>query len=162
MRTILIAFILSGCILEPGQWDFPNAPVHAVALDPSQQTRWEAMVANSTDQWNLLLAERGCLQSFHMASSGNEVTLIPPDRWPNGPEAVGMEWYQHIEILARRNDDGVVVFPENNIPLLHELGHALGLHHITDRPSIMNLSGAASIFPEDVQAAAVEIGCTPN
>lgn len=153
VKLLLAVVLMAGCL--DTRWEMPAAHVVAVADDSSHAAEWTTAVAAAVDEWNTLLAARGCAAPFVVSSSGHEIRLVARAAWSDD-SAVGLEDADSI-LIRSSSDNGVPV----GTTLQHELGHAMGLEHANpaDGPSVMLPHGGPDIQPRDVDAAAKELGC---
>ena len=156
-----LALISAGCV---GWDDVPGASVRAVAVD-SDQAAWEDAVGAAVDAWGDALAAVGCERPFVLSDEGHEVRLVPDSEWTNNPHWSGKTWpsspLDHGRIEIRQGHSGSETYRRE---LLHELGHAIGLQHMTVEggPAIMiPTTDLADLTTRDVTAAACVLGCGP-
>lgn len=125
------------------------ATLTPVAIDVDAGA-WRAAVAAAVDRWSIELANVQCpITPFVIGDAGHEVRGWKIERWPFethwlGATHVGAD--ESIDVVA----DLEAVHLHNT--LLHELGHAMGLGHRTDQPSLMNPDGG-ELVPDDVADA---------
>jgi hypothetical protein len=158
VTTLLGMVLVSGCS-GWGNWkDVPTATLTPVAR-PELDQRWAAAVANEMTVWNSALEGLGCPPPFVIGEAGHPVRLIAVEDWRDGAAFNGAT--DADEIRALEHHGGVP--PVRGLLIVHELGHALGLHHADPRkgPSVMNADGANRWDPRDAVAAACAVGCGP-
>lgn len=148
LKIMAVAALLGGC---DARWDLP-ASITPKA-EPSALAEWSVYVEEQMDVWNNVLMERGCDPPFHLGDEGYSVILVPRDKW-TADGYVGFQHYDSIEVCG----PSVGVVPKSGT-LLHELGHALGLEHVSGRPSLMNPIPQKELMPGDVDYAAEILGC---
>jgi hypothetical protein len=141
----LLVLFVAACTVSDRWDDVPTAGVHA-------EGEHAADVADAIDAWESVLPVR-CPVPFALAEHGHRVRVLGAGAWPWRADASGVITPGG-GIDVRDGDSAVVV-------LEHELGHALGLDHVTDRPSIMAPTGELpdAPTPEDGDAAARALGC---
>ena len=151
MRAFVVAMMVSivGCV--PGAWGYED-----VALSPkSEQDRWFSSVERAAGAWNSALRDRCHREMFAVTPvGGHEVRLVPAAAWDR-PQFSGYLDHDGGFIAIR---DGRKDSEEQRI-LIHELGHALGLAHVTDHPSIMEPDVGDALTAADVEAVIALAGC---
>jgi hypothetical protein len=145
MRLVVLAALVGACTASDRWDDIPKASVHAVG-------EHTADVGEAIRAWESVLPPR-CPVPFVVADHGHRVRVLAASSWPWRFDASGVITPGG-NIDVRDGDSAVVV-------LEHELGHALGLEHVTSRPSIMAPTGELPDAPtrEDGDAAARALGC---
>lgn len=139
-----------GCAASSVQWDdVPTATIEAHAA-PALQADFAHYVEAAAGHWNRLLVERGCEPAFVIGTGGHVVTLIPSASWGYGTR----DGYTDADEIQLAGD----AMPPQAL-LLHELGHAIGLDHVSGERSIMTEPIGQGIYPRDVDAAAESMGC---
>lgn len=146
---LALVVIVGGCL--PGPWGYDD-----VTLSPkSNQDRWFGSVERAAEAWNSVLREHCHRNVFRVSSDGDhEVRLVPVAAWDR-PQFSGYLDHDGGYIAIR---DGRKDSEEQRI-LIHELGHALGLAHVTDHPSIMDPNVGDEMTEADVEAVIELAGC---
>jgi hypothetical protein len=141
----LLVLFVAACTMSDRWDDVPTASVHA-------EGDHAADVGDAIDGWESVLPGH-CPVLFAVADHGHRVRVLAASSWPWRADASGV--ITPGGGIDVRDGDSVVVVLE------HELGHALGLEHVTDRPSIMAPTGELPDAPtaEDGVAAARVLGC---
>jgi hypothetical protein len=93
-----------------------------------------------------------CETPFRIVDDGFKIRLIEKTHWTHGTN-VGFFDHESVDIRATENG-----FPPSGGILLHELGHMLGLEHISDRRSVMNEIAAPRLMIGDA-AMFAKVGC---
>jgi hypothetical protein len=117
------------------------------------------MVEVARQKWSGPLIALGCEDPFQ-SDDQNDVILIPDAEWTR-PDAIGDTRSNRITVKGTV-DEMVLNFAYETV-LPHELGHAIGLVHISaeqDENSIMHPSNDKT-DPDvsDLHNAAISIGC---
>lgn len=117
------------------------------------------MVAAARAEWSAPLVAMGCADPFDGAE-GTPVILVPDVQW-SIPDSIGET--RADRIIVKGTMDEVLLNGSYITVLPHELGHALGLQHVTalgDPDSIMH-TPADQLQPSqrDLDDAAAAIGC---
>ena len=148
MRLLVLAAFVGACTASDRWTDVPTASVHVEGAHAPD-------VGEAIDAWESVLPAH-CPVPFALADHGHRVRVLAASSWPWRADAAGVITPGG-NIDVRDGDSAVVV-------LEHELGHALGLEHVTNRPSIMSPTGELpdAPTPEDGEAAARALGCQPG
>jgi hypothetical protein len=165
-----IAAFLGGCALQPDGWhDVPTATITPYAPDADYEL-WEDLVIDAAEEWNASLEDRGCAPPFRVGPGGHAVTLIAVEDWTR-PNVCGethdsvVPWLggwlipETIEVSAAPDCVGWGL----DRVLRHELGHAIGLPHVTaDVETVMAPTWSSDVVQgRDAAAAACLLGCGP-
>jgi hypothetical protein len=145
--------LLSACSVEAGtaperQWsDAPAFSLHPVELDA-------APLKVAADRWRIALEAAGCDVVIDVGPAGHEVRGWTAKAWPFPSHWLGVTSFgeERIDVIGELAEERL------EDVLTHEIGHAIGLPHVDDRPSVMNDRGG-TMTAEDVELAAVAIGC---
>lgn len=161
MRILLLAVCLAACATEAGpapverHWhDVPRFALHPIAEDVDAAT-WGQAVADAADRWRVELAAVGCEVRIELADDGHEVRGWTEAAWPFPSFWLGSTTFGANESMDVVGD---LASDKREQVLMHEMGHALGLPHVEDRPSLMN-PRAGELTDEDVENAALALGC---
>lgn len=148
---VLIALLLASCQL-------PKWPA-GTSLDPIGPGDWPTTVSLAVARWNAAVrpyCQHGELLS--VTDGGKPVRWIAAASWTFDPKTIG--YYTGRDIVVKDGDYDLEL-----AILAHELGHALGLQHVTketDPYSVMHPSSETSIqLPSrrDALLAARHQGC---
>ncbi|MEO8548544.1 MAG: matrixin family metalloprotease [Kofleriaceae bacterium] len=151
----------SGCV-EPERasfaWPIGTRPA-AVLHDGSTDPRWTDMVDAARAQWSEPLVAMGCADPFG-GNATTPVILVPDTAWTK-PDAIGETTAEQIVVKGTMEEELANGSYTSVLP--HELGHALGLQHMTairDPESIMH-TPSDQVGPSalDIELAAETIGC---
>lgn len=160
----LLVLLLTGCSLNFNAWDVGKRPVAAEGSIPE----WTFRVDAAADMWSARLGEAGCnVHPFDGSAGTGPVYLLPKeefDTFDNSAGNNGLTWSDRINILGTASDMKDSDFGVGT--LAHELGHALGLDHISideDPRSIMHpkTDGLTEPDARDVEMVMDILGCRP-
>ena len=156
MKFLLICLTLSACTLSWNAWDVGRRPVAAPGSDPT----WVYRVDSVADIWSARLFASGCaIRPFDGSAGTGPVYLLPEaeyDSFDDAPGSDGLTWSYRINI----NEEAGY----GTGALAHEMGHALGLEHISieeDPLSVMHPILDSVVEPDarDVEAVMDRLGC---
>lgn len=153
-RLALLALALSGCVVDPEPWGRTALTVHG-------DVEFVSAAIEAAFVWDAALYDR-CGQVFWIVEDGGRpVRQYSVERWKeDGYEGKYMGWFDGDEVAVRDTD-----FRAERQIVVHELGHALGLGHVSradDPRSVMFEVAAAQFYiptAGDVERAAAALGC---
>lgn len=150
----LIALALSSGCMEPERWGRTD-------LTLKGDDHFKAVVAKAVAEWDEALYDRCGIVFRIVEEGGNLVEAVGPQEWlDRGYDNSAMGLYDGDQIaIADWSRDGML-----NISL-HELGHSLGLHHVTWDEDPRSVMVKVVTVPFDVptagdaKRAAEALGC---
>jgi hypothetical protein len=125
-------------------------------VTPVGDPEWGGVVRRAVDTWSQSLGP-DCRFPLEVGEGGMPVTFYSSGRWPDDPAAIGMYLFgpfgEGRAIDVRGND--------RYATLVHEMGHAIGLQHSSDRGALMyyTFNGVQGPTPGDVAEARAALGC---
>lgn len=148
MRPVLLSLLLGGCVIEPDPWGRSDLTVQG-------SPEFHGAVAEAVEVWDLALYPR-CGTVFRIVEEdGRPLIEVPRAQWQ---EPVKMAYFNGDHIVVRAE----LTYWTASITA-HELGHALGLDHVSkteDPESLMHAIVNKRVpSPADVEHAARELGC---
>jgi len=151
-----LALVLAACAADAG------GP--GITVDPCEPV----VVVPAADAAAAEVASIGAALTFWNQVAGTRLTLDAVDGAPRvpvlfrdaAPNFFGLYDGKRSEILINRSLDDA---PARAVVVAHELGHAFGLVHVSDRRSVM-VAGNITVAPSDVdvQMLAVHWGTCPR
>jgi Matrixin len=158
MRVFLTVLVFTLALSTSACTDIGwEGDIHTLVPQGARST-WPDSIQRAAGAWSDRL-ERVCQRRVFIVTepriaseSEHPVQLIAPEKWDQ-PKLGAYTTDRLIRVKDAYDD-----LTEQRI-LMHELGHALGADHVTDRPSIMNDSVQSDITREDVAMIAELAGC---
>ena len=164
MKLLLLTLALSACTVEWNAWDVGRRPVAAEGSDPA----WMFRVDQVAGMWSSRLYESGCsVHPFDGSAGTGPVYLLPEteyDTFDGAPGSDGVTWSARINILEYPSNDPWNPTTGDVSTLAHELGHALGLEHVSldeDALSVMHPITDNITEPDarDIEMVMDRLGC---
>lgn len=165
MKLLLLTLALSACSLNWNAWDVGKRPVAAEGSDPA----WTFRVDQVASMWSARLIESGCttVHPFDGSAGTGPVYLLPEaeyDSFADVSDSDGVTWTYRINILEYPPTAASSVNIGTPGTLAHEMGHALGLEHVSvdeDPLSIMHPTNDNIAEPDarDVEMVMDILGC---
>ena len=133
-----------------------------LVLDPGTTADRQAGVQTAADLWNAIAGARLVVADTATAPPLDAVDAASSDAAPAAPPTVPLRFqaaaalshgfYDPVLGLVLVNDD--LVARPLAVTVAHEVGHAFGLVHVTNRPSVMN-PGNLDIEPNATDVTAL-------
>lgn len=145
-HRIALVFALAACTAadQPEIVYDPCSPLE-VALSPTVSAPELAGVIGAIELWRARLPVQ-----LHVGSGARAADVLPVS-FVSGSALRGVYWDARGTISIDRD----LIDPDDyDVALAHELGHAFGLPHVADRPSVMNV-GNLTIAPTAEDATQV-------